>query len=724
MIHRTALAVATATLLSFAATSGAWADDDDDDDGRGGAIRGEVLRTAYDGVTDDLLTAGLGKDGLASPTAPGFTDPENPSVAELRRLAIYNNYRALLDMTPGGGYGLLYGPNIDIDGNDTLGQGLIPGVEFIAYAGDVSGKLNVTLLVQVPDGFDPAAPCIVAGPSSGSRTAYGAISTTGEWGLKHGCAVAYTDKGTGIGVHDLENDSVNLITGIREDAEAAGKESNFSAKVKGAKLAAFNAETPDRFAVKHAHSRQNPEADWGRNVLQSIEFAFDVLSRECGGRGDDDDDDESTRITPANTIVIASSVSNGGGASIRAAEQDEDDLIDGIAVSEPNVNPAPAPTPFAIVQGGGAPITNHSRSLYDYTTLLNVYQGCANLAPANALAPFNFTLFPLGAARCASLHDKGLLSGTTLEAQAAEAQAIINDFAINPEQNLVQPSHWWAYVSPAVALTYANAYGRAKVTDNLCGYSFGATAGNIFAPDLANPGEGLPEALPVDATQALFGTANGIPPTGGIDMINNLADGGPREERVSVSASTGRQDRNRDGALCLRALATGRDPVTGARLTGRAAGLAHRIAKGVAQIRAHGDLDGKPTLIVTGRSDAILPINHASRAYFGLNRAVEGAASGLRYYEVVNAHHLDAFNAFPGFDSRFVPLHHYLVQALDLMFEHLKNAAPLPASQVVRPTPRGPGAPAITLANLPALSAAPDAGSLISFADRQVRIPE
>mgnify|MGYP003349286586 CR=1 FL=1 len=32
--------------------------------------------------------------------------------------------------------------------------------------------------------------------SSGSRGVYGAIST-GEWGLKKGCAVAYTDKGTG-----------------------------------------------------------------------------------------------------------------------------------------------------------------------------------------------------------------------------------------------------------------------------------------------------------------------------------------------------------------------------------------------------------------------------------------------------------------------------------------------------------------------------------------------
>ena len=674
-------------------------------------IRGEILSAHYDGVSDDLLTAGLGKSGLAG-AAPGLSDP--PTAAELRRLAIYNNYRALLDMTPGGGYGLLYGPNVDLDGNDTLGEGLIPGTEFIAYAGNGSGKINVTLMVQIPDSFDPGAPCIVTAPSSGSRNAYGAISTTGEWGLKRGCAVAYTDKGTGMGVHDLGNDTVGLIDGLRDDADSAGKDSNFTARVSDQQRMRFDAETPGRFAWKHAHSQQNPEADWGLNVLQSIEFAFYLLNEEYPEAG----------IAPDNTIVIASSVSNGGGSSLRAAEQDTVGLIDGIAVSEPNVNPAPGGA-FAIRQGDQAPFTEHGKSLYDYTTLLNVYQGCANLAPDTVVAPFNFTPPLLGQNRCQSLHEKGLLSGTTLADQAAEAQAILNDFGINPEQNLVQPSHWWVFVSPAVALTYANAYGRAGVTDDLCGYSFGGTAGNILFPNLANPDEGLPTVLPDTLVAGLFSNANGIPPSAGINIINNLAQGGPREDRVSVSASTGRQDQNLDGALCLRGLATGADPVTGEPLSGKAAGVAERIAAGVAEIRAGGDLNGKPALIVTGRSDAILPINHASRPYVGLNALVEGAESNLRYIEVVNAHHLDAFNAFPGFDSSLVPLHHYLVQALNLMFAHLKDGDPLPPSQVIRPTPRGPGAPAIDEAtNLPAIAASPAADALITFDGATLFIPE
>ena len=78
-------------------------------------IQGAITEKAYDGATDDLLTAGLGKTGLGG-AAPAFAVPAAPTAAELRRNAIYNNYRALVDYTAAGGYGLLYGPNVDKDG--------------------------------------------------------------------------------------------------------------------------------------------------------------------------------------------------------------------------------------------------------------------------------------------------------------------------------------------------------------------------------------------------------------------------------------------------------------------------------------------------------------------------------------------------------------------------------------------------------------------------------
>ncbi|PWG73269.1 D-(-)-3-hydroxybutyrate oligomer hydrolase, partial [Enterococcus hirae] len=77
------------------------------------------------------------------------------------------------------------------------------------------------------------------------------------------------------------------------------------------------------------------------------------------------------------------------GASVRAAEQDDLGLIDGVAVSEPNINPQ-VDDSFTIRQGNGPVISGHSRSLLDYTTALAVYQGCANQAPAiRDVAPFN-----------------------------------------------------------------------------------------------------------------------------------------------------------------------------------------------------------------------------------------------------------------------------------------------------------------------------------------------
>jgi hydroxybutyrate-dimer hydrolase len=327
-----------------------------------------VLHAHYDGVTNDLLTAGLGRSGLESATPPGFADPLHPTPEELRRLAIYNNYRALIDPTPGGGFGTLYGPNVTADGVVTTSQGLIAGDEYIAFEPGDDGRSRVTMMVQVPDSFNPTASCIVAAPSSGSRGVYGAIATAGEWGLKHGCAVAYTDKGTGTGAHDLQNDTVNLIRGERADAAHARDDSNFTARVSDSARATFNAATPNRFAFKHAHSQQNPEKDWGDDVLGSIKLAFDVLNEKFHRRG--------MAIDKRNTIVIASSVSNGGGASVRAVEQDRDHLIDGLAVGEPNVNPKFS-SRFTIVQGANPPFAAHSRPLIDYITLVN----CSRAAP-------------------------------------------------------------------------------------------------------------------------------------------------------------------------------------------------------------------------------------------------------------------------------------------------------------------------------------------------------
>ena len=69
-----------------------------------------------------------------------------------------------------------------------------------------------------------------------------------------------------------------------------------------------------------------------------------------------------------------------------------------------------------------------------------MFQGCANLAKPDAPALRLTFAEPLRGALRRRSRDKGLIAGDTVEEQAADAQRIINEAGILPEQNLVQPS--------------------------------------------------------------------------------------------------------------------------------------------------------------------------------------------------------------------------------------------------------------------------------------------
>jgi hydroxybutyrate-dimer hydrolase len=670
---------------------------------------GEVSVTRYPrGGGDDLLTASVGAGGLLSPPfpqpapLPAVTNPQDP--AQLRRLAIVVNYRALVDTTEAGGFGSLYGPTVNPP-VEAGPEGQIYGTEYLTFARGRDPDQNVALMVQIPDFFGTAGrpPCIVTAPSSGSRGIYGAIGTAGEWGLKKGCAVAYTDKGTGIGAHDLGADTVNLLQGQRVPASEAGDRSNFTAELSERERQAYLAVNPHRWAWKHAHSRDNPERDWGEHVLQSIDFAFWALNRQLGNRGE-------RAFDPGNTLVIGSSVSNGGAASLRAAEKAPHGLIDGVVVSEPNVNPR-SDSRFGIRQPDGKVLHRHSRPLYDYATVIDLYQGCANLPfLGDATVPLIAgTVVPNDAAfaqrRCRSLVDAGLLAA----ADPAEAQARVNDHGILPDQNVLAPSYWSFYAVQAVAMTYANAYAGTGVEDNLCGFSFAPAS--LAAP---TPAASLATA-PI-----LFGVANGIPPTAGMGVINNLSPGGAIYDPVSTSPTYGSADQNLEGAACLRSLWPDAPQAT----SGRKASSRDRarLQDGVRQILARGRLEGTPTIILHGRDDPLIAPNHTSRAYYGLNLVSEGPGAPTRYYEVTNAQHLDAFNPFPGYSTRYIPLHHYFGEAMDLMWDHLTRGLELPASQVVRTRPRAAGSP-ITTDNVPDIAAEPSDDDAITFAGGVLEIP-
>src|SRR5690606_25365647 len=260
----------------------------------------------------------------------------------------------------------------------------VPGREFHALARLPGANYPHRVMLQLPDAFDASNPCLVVTASSGSRGIYGSIAVAGAWGLPRGCAVAYTDKGAGTDYFDLD-------AGVGFDA--AG---NAGATRDDAVFAPDAAPGASGVAFAHAHSQDNPEADWGRHVRQAADFALQQLNEALPA---------SAPFDYANTRVIAVGISNGGGAVLRAAEL-EGDWLDAVVAGEPSV-----------LSGGAG-----SRSLYDYTTEAALLMPCALAGRDDLpLSPLTPAGIPLKAARCASLAEAGLVEGADLAAQSRSA---------------------------------------------------------------------------------------------------------------------------------------------------------------------------------------------------------------------------------------------------------------------------------------------------------------
>ena len=682
-------------------------------------VQGSVKITVYDGISDDLLSAGLNQAGLESAAPPGFADNLNPTPAELRRRAIHGNYRGIVDPVPAGGMGLLWGPqSVGSPQLSGVTRGLIPGVEYKAYlrVSDRQGHVNnVPAAVQIPRHFDPQKPCIVAAMPSGSRSVYGGIAIA-EWGLFKGCAVALPGKGTDTGFHLLgaasREHAVNDLDGVYGSAEEIGHAAQFAVKPSRA-LDAYLASNPDRIATKHAHSQLNPERLWGDFGLAGIEFALWALNDHLGRKG-------RARFDAMNTLIIAAGASNGGGMALRALEKDGKGLIDGLVVTEPNIGPQDGGV--GIRFGDDAPFMPAGRSLYDSISLMSLYAACAAHAPgANGTVAAFLQPTVLGAARCTSLREKGLISGSTLLEQASSALAVLREHGYAAAQDWGIASHDTLNLWRSLQATYASAYGRFAVEDNICGVSFGATD--------AVTGRPVP-MTPLNAKK-LFADSSGVPATGGVNLIADRAANRPILENAALSVSTGRADLNIDSALCFRFLETGEASLLAGLPGSFTEKWAHhaKVDAGTRAVGTDARLHGRPAIIIHGRQDALVFPNLHSRAYYALNQQNEGRRSRLSYIEVTPGQHFDAFITlfFQGpTGAQFAPLHYYFVLAMDSMYAHLTSGAPLPPSQVVRPTPRGmdPYTAANVPMLLPAPSLAPDHADRITFDDGVLFIPQ
>lgn len=363
----------------------------------------------------------------------------------------------------------------------------------------------------------------------------------------------------------------------------------------------------------------------------------------------------------------------------------------------------PPPANITITCGGVA-VGNTGKTLYNYFTNTDLYATCAVISIQLAGTPGTAFIVPAFAtARCQSLKDAGLLTSTTTTAHADEALGKLRAYGYSPESDAIYASPTGLETCSSIAVTDANTYSRASVKDNLCGCSFAG------ADALGNP-----IALTTAQLAAFYPTGNGVPPGSGAKLINNSSGGGAKRSILSVSPSTARTDYNADGSRCLRNLLT----------------TSTALQTGIAETYRNGNLHGKPTVIGHGRDGALVPVSHTSRPYLGLNETVEGASSKLSYIEVTNARHFDTFiglpTVLPGYDTRYVPLHLYLIRALDAVYANLKSGTALPASQVVRAIPRGgvPGsAHALTAANVPTFVTVPPAGNAITVSGTTVSIP-
>lgn len=622
---------------------------------------------------DDLATAGLGIEGLRG-AAPTPDQPLQATAEQLWRLAVHTNYRALVDVTEAGGFGRLYGPKPD--------ELPIPGTEHWAL-GEVPGGGTHVMLLQVPDAFPGERPCLVAAPASGSRGPLGAIGTVGDWALRHDCAVVYTDKGAGPWVANLGDGKAYDITGVRGEARQLALVEPFSRR---------SWPENDDVAFKHAHSGHNPEAHWGEMTLNSIRFALARLNHRQRAEGQ-------AVFSGDGIQVIAASISNGGASVLRAAELDTEGLIDGVVASEPNVY---VPAEEIAVREGDDKYRFKPRPLFDYATTAAIHGPCAVLSDRFNDAPMaanRATLSVLLEGRCRGLAAAGLVAGEDTQTQSEAAYRAMLEHGLHPAATDAQVANTMVNIWALIGAVYANAYGRFEPPERLCGIAF-------HAFDADN------QPVPVDTAQAalIFGTSSGVPPVAGVDLAAVGEQGSLTRLMFAPSKAAGGPAFGLDQAQCLRELWSGDSEA------------ARRVRDGVAATAATGDLNGKPALLLHGRADALVWVNHSSRAYFAANRRREGPDSRLRYLEVTNAQHFDALLAFPSFSERFVPLHLYFERALDAMYAHLTDGAELPPSQVVRTIPRNAGA-ALADGNVPLFDHAPERSESIKWQDNTLHIP-
>ena len=166
-------------------------------------------------------------------------------------------------------------------------------------------------------------------------------------------------------------------------------------------------------------------------------------------------------------------------------------------------------------------------------------------------------------------------------------------------------SHF-AFAVPAIAVTYVNSYAQANVADNLCGFGFGDT-GADFKPTAVAASCFAACSAPATASRRPAVSTSSISTT----------RPAPSSKAGGVGLGGGVFDYNLDGARCIAGKLS--DATVAANIKARAA--QRQVCR------------GKPTIIVHGRNDALVPVNHASRPYVARKARSTMGTAKLSYIE-------------------------------------------------------------------------------------------
>ncbi|HEY5782638.1 MAG TPA: 3-hydroxybutyrate oligomer hydrolase family protein, partial [Lysobacter sp.] len=122
---------------------------------------------------------------------------------------------------------------------------------------------------------------------------------------------------------------------------------------------------------------------------------------------------------------------------------------------------------------------------------------------------------------------------------------------------------------------------------------------------------------------------------------------------------------------------------------------AQRVRKGIAETRAGLPRSGLPVVVIHGADDGLVPMAFSSAPYV---RQAKAGGRDVRYWQVRNAQHFDAFLGLPDYGARYLPLLPYVYEALDRVDAHLDGSGALPVDAVIATKPRG--VEALQLGNL------------------------